>query len=452
MNRHSKKPDSIHRLTKLMRGKEGGPVSISEAEAIFNRWRVTLVVDPELLEYEQYQCCFLTALNASSRVFRGGVNILGLEDQELKSHFPLCSNTLREAARKVADNCQIGIVDNSPRIILGATKSDIPEDCFAVRLVWGGWRGGVCAPEEYGGFEWSEHHNNPLGSILAAALGVSEVFHWYYDCSEGHNIPIISKGLSLWRPDTTVVWSKEASDGPLLASFPENLWLVGLGNLGQAYLWTLSALPYADTSRLRLMLQDTDFVTKSTLSTSVLSHRNHIGMLKAAVCYDWAVERGFNASMSNRIFDQQSAKQKIHDITTLGGVDNIHARREICQAQFCRYIDGALGAGHSGFCDIQVRSFRNGKPATPEIWKRAADDTTSAKAIELSEQSQVYVDLGELDRCGAIEFQGTQASTPFVGLAASTIVVSEALRQYCLSAPKYGLIAWNIVGHNISCD
>ena len=60
-------------------------------------------------------------------------------------------------------------------------------------------------------------------------------------------------------------------DEPALQLLPSSLWLIGLGHLGQAYLWALGLLPYTQASSLRLVLQDIDIITPSTESTSILS-------------------------------------------------------------------------------------------------------------------------------------------------------------------------------------
>jgi hypothetical protein len=55
------------------------------------------------------------------------------------------------------------------------------------------------------------------------------------------------------RSNTYLLWAPELEEhgghqlGPRLREvfLPAGLWLVGLGNLGQAYLWSLTLLPYA---------------------------------------------------------------------------------------------------------------------------------------------------------------------------------------------------------------
>ena len=78
-------------------------------------------------------------------------------------------------------------------------------------------------------------------------------------------------GMSLWNPNPDVDWRVDDPFEPALKYLPNRLWLIGLGHLGQAYLWNLGLLPYADPSALFLVLQDIDDVTTSTHSTSILT-------------------------------------------------------------------------------------------------------------------------------------------------------------------------------------
>ena len=55
-----------------------------------------------------------------------------------------------------------------------------------------------------------------------------------------------SLGLSLWNPAT--YWLDADDSEPLVINLPSRLWIIGLGNLGQAFLWALALLPYEDTA------------------------------------------------------------------------------------------------------------------------------------------------------------------------------------------------------------
>lgn len=62
-----------------------------------------------------------------------------------------------------------------------------------------------------------------------------------------------------------------------LTYLPSRLWHIGLGHLGQAYLWGLGLLPYRNPAEVALVLQSIDVVTDSTESTSILSDSTIVG-------------------------------------------------------------------------------------------------------------------------------------------------------------------------------
>jgi hypothetical protein len=89
---------------------------------------------------------------------------------------------------------------------------------------------------------------------------------------------------------------------PVLSYLPSKLWLIGLGNLGQAFVWPLACLPYDDRRRVQPLLQDFGRVGPSNDSTSLLSCRRDIGQRKARGAGAWPVERDFETVIEERPF------------------------------------------------------------------------------------------------------------------------------------------------------
>lgn len=119
---------------------------------------------------------------------------------------------------------------------------------------------------------------SPSG-VLAGALGVSEAFAEFVrgdTTMAGHR----EVGLSLWEPDVENHWL-QTGPGPEIEYLPSHLWLIGLGHLGQAYLWTLGFLPYHNASDVHLVLQDFDLLEVANDSTSLLTHKTIIGQKNA---------------------------------------------------------------------------------------------------------------------------------------------------------------------------
>ena len=101
------------------------------------------------------------------------------------------------------------------------------------------------------------------------------------------------------------------------------LWLLGLGNLGQANLWVLGLLPYWDPSKVRLLLQDFDVAGIENLDVQVLTEPNWIDRKKARSAAAWAEARGFRTVIEERPFSAKTGPGKEEPHVLMGGVDNL---------------------------------------------------------------------------------------------------------------------------------
>lgn len=139
-------------------------------------------------------------------------------------------------------------------------------------------------------------------STIFGSLAVSEVFaHVNGEPMAGYR----AVGLSLWNQAPSADWWSAASDGPEPKALPADFWLIGLGHLGQAFLWTIGLLNFEDPSSARLFLQDDDVVGRSTESTSILTFSEDKERLKTRVCSQWAERCGFSTRLIERRFDRR---------------------------------------------------------------------------------------------------------------------------------------------------
>ena len=86
-----------------------------------------------------------------------------------------------------------------------------------------------------------------LSPALAAAACAAEVFA--YHAGDHPMAGRRAAGSVAMAPRSRLAHCR--SDEPALAYLPSRLWLIGLGNLGQAFAWLLAALPYEDPGQVR---------------------------------------------------------------------------------------------------------------------------------------------------------------------------------------------------------
>ncbi|BDI34119.1 hypothetical protein CCAX7_61700 [Capsulimonas corticalis] len=388
--------------------------SVDAAYAMLGRYAFTIVVGKDAVRTESGQVCLLTMANAGARACAGGVRIVGVDGDERLVTGLGSGQTLGQAIQRLGGQIAGEAFSNAPLVLLGDCTSqgaDVP----AIRVTYGGWSGGVLPAED--GFRLPEDSMFPLAAVLAGALAVSECFAYLLgrDRWAGRR----SLGLSLAMPGTD--WRHGEGLEPYY--LPSGLWLLGLGHLGQAYAWTLAALPYPDSKAL-VCLQDDDHVTLSTPSTSVLTYHRHIGHLKTRVVSRWLEARGFATRLVERRFDGRLLLADADPRILLAGVDNLSTRRLLESPGFALSIDAGLGSTAADYDEFFVQTFTNrGKAAV--AFPDARRTLTSEEKVDRNRAA--YEALG-LDRCGIVLAADAAAGVPFVGLTVSCLVIAEAIR------------------------
>ncbi|MGE0233374.1 MAG: hypothetical protein AB7S46_16475, partial [Flavobacteriaceae bacterium] len=293
--------DKLHRLVKQALD-SGAAASIAEAEALFAGYRLALRIGEEVARDRHHQAALLTAVALARRIFLGGVSVAPVPDAPLLVPLPFGA-TLADAI--VHLGASIGEpAAGTPVIEIGGAPS-ARRAPFDVRAVFAGWRGGIVpAPAEAAPVPAPVM---ALAPMLAAALAVNEAFLYV----SGH-VGVAGRravGLSLWDPTPACDWLGAAVTEPVLSLLPARLWLIGLGHLGQAYLWGLGLLPFSRPEDLSLVLQDIDIITPSTESTSILSDSTLINIKKTRAMAAWAELRGFSTVNHERLFDATYRRQ-----------------------------------------------------------------------------------------------------------------------------------------------
>jgi len=399
--------DELHRLVKLAMD-TGEATSVEHAQRIFAGYRIGVAGGPEIQWSPSHQAALATFLQLASRVFLGGVDVM----------MSAAGNPgIAEMMNKVGARRVDSLEPHVPVVCIGA--ADIPHaGSFAVRAIFSGWRAGVIPVQATAPFKFETEF--ALAGALAAALAVNEAF--LFARQDTPEAGLRETGVSLWRPDAVDDWWTSANDGPEIAYLPSKLWLLGLGHLGQAFLWALSLLPYERPGDVLLVLQDIDTITSSTLSTSIFSERPMIGQNKTRAMASVLEARGFKSAILERRFDETLRVLPDDPQIAVCGLDNAVGRRALCEVGFKFVVEAGLGSGTKDFRAIRIHTFPGTKDPR-QLWRSAQDSSAVPGA-------RAYDDLRArgMDQCGVTLLAGKAVGASFVGMTAAALSLAEILR------------------------
>lgn len=405
--------DNLHRLVKIALD-SGEVATVSEGYDLFRTYRVGIAVSNDDASSAASQAAILTMVNIARRSLLGGVYVSGNLRVPLCVEFP-GARTLEEAVMAIGGQIVLQLPDDIPLLAVGATETN-SNHSVQLKVQFSGWRGGVIPSDQVS--LRSEPTTIAPAAILAGAIAISEVFQHL------RGNPMAGRrriGMSLWAPEA-LDWEK-APAGPEKIVLPSQLWLLGLGHLGQAYLWVLGLLPYADPSKLTLMLQDFDRIALSNDSTSMLTDKSMVGMLKTRAMANWATSRGFSV----RLIERQFPGIKIHGDeprVALGGVDNPQARAAYEDAGFDWIVEAGLGGGTTEYLAMRVHTF----PASVTARRKWGDATQVHSLSPMDNAAYRNLAAEGLDECGIVRLATRSVGAPFVGTVAASLVIAELLR------------------------
>lgn len=392
----------LSRIAKLL--VETEHIDFDEAQNRLRGFTLEIVVGPDANSPTAH-AAVLTAVLVGSRTFVGGVRIAGATDQPLNSSLPLNANTIADAAVLVGAASFAG--EPSHRIVVGRPAEEVTASATAVW--WRGWQAGAAAPNQF----VTDEGINPLVGIAAGAVAVGRAFD-------------ASRGVSFDACSTIDLWPcAEGEQAPPFEEIylPGALWLVGLGNLGQAFLWALSALPYADPSKVTLVLQDRDKVSEENWATSVLVQKEVYGELKTRVGESWAQAKGFELRRVDRRLQVSDRLEADDPRVALSGVDKIEVRRHMSQVGFECIVDVGLGRSAAHFSRYRVTVCDRSHPIDKHF-QAQKDESSQPFAPKNEAYQQLETEIG---RCGAAEIAGASVAAPYVSALAAAVAISRLI-------------------------
>jgi hypothetical protein len=399
---------NLDRLAKAVM--ERHHINYAEARKILSNLRLGLIAGENIRDSRAHQAALLTAINTGKRAFRGGVVL------SLPSNVPLLlSWPGAETLQSVAEALGAKVTDEAINAEHLISFANAKGSAAGLRLVCDGWRGGIIPPGDDTPF--CSGPDFALGGILASGIAVAQTF---LAASGINNREVAApSGFSLWRPDQS--WLSNETIGPSIDMLPANLWLLGLGHLGQAYAWTIGLLGCPQKEPIRVFLQDHDESEPANRSAGLLCEEINVGEMKTRIVSQWLENRGFKTRIIERPFDENTRRRIDEPRIALCGFDNPESRRLLESAGYDLIVDAALGGDVNTFDRIVMRTFPDASEKASDIYKSVS-----------REKTQINPELFDMEKetCGILfeDLAGKAVSSSFVGATASAFAVAEVLK------------------------
>ena len=395
-----------------------GQHSFAEAERKLADSKLTIAIGNQAARTPAGQAAFLTATVTAARSF-GRVTAQGSLDEPLLCPLPIGSKSLGDAASFLGVSTE-PFQESARRILIGAELE--PGAGWSVHAHWDGWTAGVSPGRNPQAIGRGDH---ALAGVAAGALAVGQAF-----LAEQGDIRAgrFTQHLSLWSPDLGA--EVGVHPGPPLNEIllPRDLWFIGLGNLGQAYLWSLTMLPYSKPEEVMLFLQDDQRVGKENWGTSILVERGEYGSLKTRITENWALARGFQVRRIDRRLDEHLVRSGTEPGIALAGLDRMPARRLLGRRGFEYIIDAGLGATVEAYRSFRLNVFDS--TGNPADHFQGVDDQTKEQAEKLL-QLPAYQEIARAradSGCGVAMLADIAVAVPFVSAFVGALSITQAIR------------------------
>jgi hypothetical protein len=392
--------------------------SFAEAEARLDSIRLEIVVADDQIGTPAGQAAALTAAATAKKCF-GSVTIVAGKDAALVAKLPIGKSVLVAARRLGARRADAPSPRATHRVCIG----DVPGTAaWSVACWWNRWLAGTRAFTD-GAVGDSRL---ALAGTFAGALAVRQVFA----CAvAGRNVLPRDETVSLWSPWTE---AKDEETGPERFDVPDKLWLLGLGHLGQAFVWNLCLL--GGSGERLAVLQDDQLVGEENEATSllVLPGGRQLDRKKARAASAWLEASGWRTDIIERRHFGDIALINDDPPYLVSGLDKVEPRLVLARHGFPYMIDAGIGHGPGDFEGIQIRTIAKGQ-AIDGLWSKpsAADEERVAKL----QDSLVYLELEQqVGRCGTFEFAEASVAVPFVGAATGALTLAHIIRLASLEA------------------
>ena len=399
------------RVVKALTDRRDGGMAFDVAESCLSHVHVAVVISQDEGKTASGQAAALTAIVTASKCF-GTVSMLCDAETILNKPLPI-GHTLGRAA-EVLGAVLVAAIPPSATHVIYIGQSPERAGKFVVRCWWDGWLAGVMPA-------WDERNigrsGNPLAGVFAGALAVREVFASVLGYSRaGTHISI----TSIWEPE-----KKDAGSGPTKVYMPSKLWFIGLGHLGQGFLWNIGLLP---VDRLHAVLQDDQTVGVENEATGLITSNTDVGERKTRVAAKWLEGAGWTTSLIERRHYGDIRLIETDPPIVMTGLDEPKPRIDIAKSGFPWMIDAGVGHNSWDFESLQIRLLKCGDNPL-SYWSQEA----SEKDIPALLENRAYKAHSALHgNCGTVTLAQASVAVPFVGAATGALAVAQAIRLACM--------------------
>jgi len=379
---------------------DGSASSAEEAEQRFRSFHVQIVVGRDVATSRALQAALVTLLNAAPRTFLGEVTVIGQLDFDFDIGWQRGLST-RRVVEYYGAQCHSSQLDR-PRIFVGQQEGDGVSHSFALHLACTA-TGFMLSPDE---LEATPRSALVPAGVAAAGAALSECFQHHYFRRPWAGLRFVQFDLP--------------GAGRCIGRLPKSILAIGLGHLGQAFLWTVGLDVDGNTTLPLLTLQDYDRITPASLSTGLLAQREGIGKLKVDVVADAMEQLAFHCERLPFRMDLTEALQDTSDVC-LVAVDSLGFRRQLDKLTGPSIVEGGIGDGVDGFTKLQLHLLPGSRKAA-DIWAGADPRATRPVSIVAPAYQELLRKTG--DECGITQLAGRSIATPFVGAFGGALMFS----------------------------
>lgn len=380
--------------------------SFAAAEARLDSVRACLVIGAEAARTPAGQSAALAAVVTARKCF-GRVQLAG-EGLDTPLLQPLViGRKLGDAAKALGSHVAAAIEPGTTHLV--RIDNTIPWSGWQVSTWWNRWLAGTRTSPQVGGSA-----SFALAGMFAGALAVRQAF-----ANVRSNSPPRDESVSLWEPDRT---ASPDRIGPTRFTMPNRLWLVGLGHLGQAFVWGLLALPFQ--GERFIILQDDQLIGVENEPTSLLVGEGDIGRRKVRVAAHWLDHAGWTTELIERrhLGDIRLTDQDPRIL--LAGLDHVRPRRILAKHGFDYMIDAGIGHGARDFESLQIRTI----PAGASIENLWHDESATSRREQLLAKDAYSALEQSVGQCGVVPLADASVSVPFVGAITSALALAQLAR------------------------